>query len=198
MTRFGYTLMTEQSGPKDLVRYAISAEHRGFDFEVISDRSDRSRSKVSDVSVDEFDALVLPGGTVNPDKLRVDSSAVTFVREFMNSGKPVAAICHGPLTLVEAGVVAGRTLTSYPSIRTDLRNAGARVVDQEVVVDGNLVTSRSPADLPAFCAGIVAQLEQAPARRPTTSLPKSVLRWSFVGMSLLMSVIATAITTLEG
>jgi protease I len=119
--------------------------------------------KVSDVSVDEFDALVLPGGTVNPDKLRVDSSAVTFVREFMNSGKPVAAICHGPLTLVEAGVVAGRTLTSYPSIRTDLRNAGARVVDQEVVVDGNLVTSRSPADLPAFCAGIVAQLEQAPA-----------------------------------
>jgi protease I len=119
--------------------------------------------KVSDVSVDEFDALVLPGGTVNPDKLRVDSSAVTFVREFMNSGKPVAAICHGPLTLVEAGVVAGRTLTSYPSIRTDLRNAGASVVDREVVVDGNLVTSRSPADLPAFCAGIVAQLEQAPA-----------------------------------
>jgi protease I len=119
--------------------------------------------KVSDASVNEFDALVLPGGTVNPDKLRMDSSAVTFVREFVNSGKPVAAICHGPWTLVEAGVVAGRTLTSYPSIRTDLRNAGARVVDQEVVVDRNLVTSRSPADLPAFCASIVAQLEQAPA-----------------------------------
>jgi protease I len=116
---------------------------------------------VSDVSVDEFDALVLPGGTVNPDKLRLDSAAVTFVREFVNSGKPVAAICHGPLTLVEAGVVAGRTLTSYPSIRTDLRNAGARVVDEEVVVDRNLVTSRSPSDLPAFCAAVVRQLEQA-------------------------------------
>jgi protease I len=114
--------------------------------------------------VDEFDALVLPGGTVNPDKLRLDSSAVAFVREFVNSGKPVAAICHGPWTLVEAGVVAGRTLTSYPSIRTDLRNAGARVVDEEVVVDRNLVTSRSPSDLPAFCAAIVQQLEHAPAR----------------------------------
>jgi protease I len=118
---------------------------------------------VSDVSVDEFDALVLPGGTVNPDKLRMDSSAVAFVREFVGSGKPVAAICHGPWTLVEAGVVAGRTLTSYPSIRTDLRNAGARVVDEEVVVDGNLVTSRSPSDLPAFCSTIVKQLTHAPA-----------------------------------
>jgi protease I len=119
---------------------------------------------VSEASVDEFDALVLPGGTVNPDKLRLDSTAVSFVRDFVNSGKPVAAICHGPWTLVEAGVVAGRTLTSYPSIRTDLRNAGAEVVDQEVVVDGNLVTSRSPDDLSAFCASLVAQLEQAPAR----------------------------------
>jgi protease I len=119
---------------------------------------------VSEVSVDDFDALVLPGGTVNPDKLRLDSSAVSFVREFVNSGKPVAAICHGPWTLVEAGVVAGRTLTSYPSIRTDLRNAGANVVDEAVVVDRNLITSRSPSDLPAFCAAIVKQLEQAPAR----------------------------------
>jgi protease I len=119
---------------------------------------------VSQVSVDEFDALVLPGGTVNPDKLRLDTSAVSFVREFVNSGKPVAAICHGPWTLVEAGVVAGRTVTSYPSIRTDLRNAGGKVVDEEVVVDGNLITSRSPSDLPAFCAAIVKQLEQAPAR----------------------------------
>jgi protease I len=118
---------------------------------------------VSEVSVDDFDALVLPGGTVNPDKLRLDSSAVSFVREFVNSGKPVAAICHGPWTLVEAGVIAGRTLTSYPSIRTDLRNAGANVVDEEVVVDRNLITSRSPSDLPAFCAAIVKQLEQAPA-----------------------------------
>jgi protease I len=119
---------------------------------------------VSDASVDEFDALVLPGGTVNPDKLRADSTAVAFVRDFVNSGKPVAAICHGPWTLVEAGVVAGRTVTSYPSIRTDLRNAGGNVVDEEVVVDGNVITSRSPADLPAFCASLVAQLEQAAAR----------------------------------
>jgi protease I len=118
---------------------------------------------VSDVVVDEFDALVLPGGTVNPDKLRLDSTAVTFVRDFVNSGKPVAAICHGPWTLVEAGVVSGRTLTSYPSIRTDLRNAGAKVVDEEVAVDRNLITSRSPSDLAAFCAAIVQQLEQAPA-----------------------------------
>lgn len=119
---------------------------------------------VAQASVDEFDALVLPGGTVNPDKLRSDSVAVAFVRDFVNSGKPVAAICHGPWTLVEAGVVAGRTVTSYPSIRTDLRNAGGKVVDEEVVVDGNVITSRSPADLPAFCASLVSQLEQAPAR----------------------------------
>src|ERR1700744_2291607 len=118
---------------------------------------------VSDASVDEFDALVLPGGTVNPDKLRLDDTAVAFVRAFVNSGKPVAAICHGPWTLVEAGVVAGRNLTSYPSIRTDLRNAGAKVVDEEVVIDGNLVTSRSPSDLPAFCSALVEQLAHAPA-----------------------------------
>ncbi len=118
---------------------------------------------VSDVSVDDFDALVLPGGTVNPDKLRMNTSAVSFVRDFVSSGKPVAAICHGPLTLVEAGVASGRTLTSYQSIRTDLRNAGANVVDEEVVVDGNLISSRSPRDLPAFCSTIVEQFAHAPA-----------------------------------
>jgi protease I len=118
---------------------------------------------VSDVSVDEFDGLVLPGGTVNPDKLRLDESAVSFVRDFVESGKPVAAICHGPWTLVEAGVTAGRRLTCYPSIRTDLRNAGAHVVDEEVVIDGNLITSRRPSDLAAFCAAIVKQFAHAPA-----------------------------------
>lgn len=116
---------------------------------------------VAQASVAEFDGLVLPGGTVNPDKLRSDSTAVSFVRDFVESGKPVAAICHGPWTLVEAGVVKGRTLTSYPSIRTDLRNAGANVVDDEVVVDGNVITSRSPSDLPTFCSTIVNQLAQA-------------------------------------
>ncbi|AZH78999.1 peptidase C56 [Microbacterium sp. Y-01] len=113
---------------------------------------------VADASVTDYDALLLPGGTVNPDQLRVDPDAVSFVREFVQSGKPVAAICHGPWTLIEAGVVEGRTLTSFPSIRTDLRNAGAHVVDQDVVVDGNLITSRSPDDLPAFSEAIVSQL----------------------------------------
>jgi protease I len=112
---------------------------------------------VAKASVEDYDALLLPGGTVNPDKLRVDDDAVEFVRNFVNSGKPVAAICHGPWTLLEAGVVSGRTLTSYPSIRTDLRNAGATVVDREVTIDGNLITSRSPDDLAAFCATIVEQ-----------------------------------------
>ncbi|BBZ46969.1 type 1 glutamine amidotransferase domain-containing protein [Mycobacterium parmense] len=118
---------------------------------------------VSASAVGDYDGLVLPGGTVNPDKLRLDDSAVAFVRDFVDSGKPVAAICHGPWTLVEAGVAKGRRLTSYPSIRTDLRNAGADVVDEEVVVDGNLITSRSPSDLDAFCATIIEQLAHAPA-----------------------------------
>jgi protease I len=113
---------------------------------------------VADAAVAEFDGLVLPGGTVNPDKLRLDKTAVSFVRDFVDSGKPVAAICHGPWTLVEAGVTAGRRMTSYPSIRTDLRNAGAQVVDEEVVVDGNLISSRSPRDLPAFCEALIKQL----------------------------------------
>lgn len=118
---------------------------------------------VEGASADDYDALLLPGGTVNPDKLRLDGAAVAFVRAFVESGKPVAAICHGPWTLVEAGVVNGRTLTSYPSLRTDLRNAGATVVDEEVVVDGNLISSRSPDDLPAFCRVIVERLAQSPA-----------------------------------
>ena len=110
---------------------------------------------VRSASVDDYDALLLPGGTVNPDKLRLDQAAVSFVRDFVASGKPVASICHGPWTLLEAGVVSGRTLTSFPSIRTDLRNAGATVVDQKIATDANLITSRSPDDLPAFCRAIV-------------------------------------------
>jgi protease I len=112
---------------------------------------------VSAVSIDDYDALILPGGAVNPDTLRQDSAAVRFVRDFVEAGKPVGAICHGPWTLVEADVVRGRTLTSYPSIRTDIRNAGGTVRDEEVVIDGNLVSSRGPQDLPAFCRAIVAR-----------------------------------------
>ena len=113
---------------------------------------------VRDASVEDYDALVLPGGTCNPDRLRMDDDAVAFVREFVGSGKLVAAICHGPWTLVEADVVRGRRLTSFPSVRTDLRRAGADVVDEEVVVDDNIVTSRNPDDLPAFCDAIVREL----------------------------------------
>jgi protease I len=112
---------------------------------------------VSDASVDEYDALLIPGGTVNPDNLRIHQEAVTFVKNMVAAGKPVAAICHGPWMLVEADVVRGRRVTSWPSVRTDLRNAGAQVVDEEVCVDGQFTTSRSPADLPAFCAAIVEQ-----------------------------------------
>ncbi|HEY4017326.1 MAG TPA: type 1 glutamine amidotransferase domain-containing protein [Pseudonocardiaceae bacterium] len=116
---------------------------------------------VSEAEVEDYDALILPGGTINPDRLRMDDSAVDFVRGFVESGRPVGAICHGPWTLVQADVVRGRTLTSFPSLRTDIRNAGGDVVDQEVVVDGNLVTSRNPDDLPAFCTAIVRQLAKA-------------------------------------
>ena len=105
---------------------------------------------VSEASVDEFRALVLPGGVANPDALRTDVQAVAFVKAFMESGKPVAAICHAPWTLVEADVVRGRTMTSWPSLRTDLRNAGATWIDETVVTDGNLISSRRPDDLPAF------------------------------------------------
>jgi protease I len=102
-----------------------------------------------------YDALVLPGGVANPDQLRTDKAAVDFVRAFVESGKPVAAICHAGWTLVEAGVVSGRTVTSWPSLQTDIRNAGGTWVDEEVVVDGNLVTSRKPDDIPSFVAKLI-------------------------------------------
>ena len=100
--------------------------------------------------VEDYDGLILPGGVANPDRLRTNGKAVDLVRAFVHSGKPVAAICHGPWLLVEADIVSGRTVTSWPSVRTDLANAGAKVVDQEVAIDGNLITSRKPADIPAF------------------------------------------------
>jgi protease I len=118
---------------------------------------------VKEADAAEYDALVIPGGTVNADKLRSDESAVAFVRQFVESGRPVAVICHGPWVLIDAGVVEGRTLTSYPSLRIDLRNAGAKTVDQEVVVDGNLITSRTPDDIPAFSDALVNAVSKAAA-----------------------------------
>jgi protease I len=113
---------------------------------------------VADASPADYDALVLPGGVANPDALRLDEDAVAFVRDFVLSGKPVAAICHAAWMLIEAGVVEGRRVASWPSLRTDLRNAGAKWVDQDVVLDGNLITSRKPDDLPGFSRALLEAL----------------------------------------
>jgi len=115
---------------------------------------------LSQAKPEHYDALLLPGGVMNPDKLRINKQAVDFVRAFFDAGKPVAAICHAPWTLIDAEVVDGRTMTSYPSLRTDLKNAGATWVDKEVVVDNGLVTSRNPNDLPAFNRKMVEEFAE--------------------------------------
>jgi len=117
---------------------------------------------VADADPEGYDALVLPGGVANPDTLRTDDDAVRFVRAIFDAGKPIAAICHGPWTLIEADAVRGRTVTSWPSLRTDLRNAGANWVDEEVSVDASMITSRKPDDLPAFCETLVREFANAP------------------------------------
>lgn len=116
--------------------------------------------QLSDVSPDDYDALVLPGGVLNPDKLRQNKDAVAFVSAFLDEGKPIAAICHGPQMLIETGMINGRKLTSYPSLQTDLRNAGAHWVDEEVVVDNGFITSRRPDDLPAFNKKMVEEFAE--------------------------------------
>ena len=115
---------------------------------------------VKDADASEYDGLVLPGGVVNPDVLRMDSKAMAFVASFFEQGKPVGAICHGPWALVETGVVKGRTVTSWPSLRTDIENAGGTWVDEQIVIDRGLFTSRKPDDLPAFCEKLVEELAE--------------------------------------
>jgi protease I len=134
-----------------------SGEIQGFDH-LDKDQTFAVDRAVADASPDDYDGLVLPGGVANPDFLRADEDAVRFVRSFFEAGKPVAAICHAPWTLVEADVVRGRTLTSWPSLRTDIRNAGGEWVDEAVHVDQGLVTSRKPDDLPAFCDKLVEEI----------------------------------------
>jgi protease I len=112
---------------------------------------------VSEANASDYDGLVLPGGTINPDKLRLEDDAIAFIRAFFDAGTPVGAICHGPWTLIDAGVVEGMKVTSWPSVKTDLENAGASWVDEECVLDRGLVTSRKPDDLPAFCEKIVEE-----------------------------------------
>ena len=152
--------------PRDGLRKA------GFDVQVVSPKGGEIKGwkhdhwgeavavdvELSDAKPEEFDALVLPGGQMNPDVLRMDVAAVDFVRAFHSAGKPIAAICHGPWLLVESGAAKGRNVTSWPSLRTDLTNAGAKWSDAEVVVDGHVITSRKPDDIPAFIKAVVDAL----------------------------------------
>ncbi len=111
--------------------------------------------KLDEARAEDFDALLLPGGVINPDRLRIEAKAVAFVRSFFDAKKPVAAICHGPWTIIEAGCAKGRKIASWPSVKTDLRNAGAEWMDREAVTDGNLVSARKPDDIPAFCKAMI-------------------------------------------
>ena len=144
----------DQAGATTVVVSPKSGEIKGWKFKEWGDTVKVDKS-LDHANPSEFDALVLPGGVINPDNLRTEPKAVNFVRQFVSTGKPVAAICHGPWTLVEADVVRGRKVTSWPSIRTDLRNAGAQWVDQEVVKDGQFIFSRKPDDIPAFSKAVI-------------------------------------------
>lgn len=164
----GVDLVSPRAGS---VRSAVHAEP-GRDFPV--------DVALAEASPDDYDALVLPGGVANPDFLRNNAEAVRFVRAFFEAGKPVAAICHGPWTLIEAGVVRGRRMTSWPSIRTDLRNAGADVVDEAVVVDRGLVTSRKPEDIPQFNAKMIEEFAEGIHEAQRTAAAES---WRATGAS---------------
>ena len=173
-------LATDGLEQSDLEKPKENLEQAGFDTVVVAphdgqikgwQHTDWGTPVDVDLTLDEaeeadFDALLLPGGQINPDKLRMEEKAVQLVREFCDAGKPVAAICHGPWLLAEADVIEGKTVTSWPSIRTDLSNAGANVVDQEVVQDGQLITSRKPDDIPAFSEALIKALEKQKVAEP--------------------------------
>ncbi|WP_299307230.1 type 1 glutamine amidotransferase domain-containing protein [uncultured Croceicoccus sp.] len=150
----------EDAGMTVTVASPESGEIKGWDQDDWGDTVKVDKT-LDQVNVADYDALVLPGGQINPDILRLEEKAVKIVKDFDNAGKPVAAICHGPWMLVEADVVKGKTVTSWPSVRTDLKNAGASVVDKEVAVDGNLITSRNPDDIPAFSKAVIDAVENA-------------------------------------
>ncbi len=154
--------LLEEAGAQVTLASLEHGEIRGWDQKDWG-QSVRVDLLVRDVSPEDYDALLLPGGQMNPDILRMESKVIDLVREFDASGKPIAAICHAPWLLAEAAILEGRTVTGWPSIRTDLANAGAAVVDEEVVVDGNFITSRKPGDIPAFTEALMAALNMEAA-----------------------------------
>jgi len=172
-------LATDMVEQVELVEPRKAVEEAGADVELVSletgeiqgfnhyDKADAFPvdKAVGDVSADDYDALLLPGGVGNPDTLRMDDDAVRFVRDFYEQGKPIAAICHAPWMLVEAGIARDHTLTSFGSLQTDVRNAGGKWVDEELVVDDGIVTSRSPDDLPAFCPKVIEEFAEGTHQR---------------------------------
>jgi protease I len=171
-------LATDGFEQSELIEPRRALEEAGAETEIVSPKHGRVRGWNhtewgSEVDVDQdlksanpkdYDALVLPGGVMNPDALRINAGAVAFVKSFFEAGKPVAAICHGPWTVIESGAAKGHRMTSWPSLKTDIRNAGAQWVDEEVVVDGTLVTSRKPDDLPAFNRELITLFAQSRSR----------------------------------
>lgn len=158
---------SELFGPREILlgrgaRVSVAAPTRAAIMATVFDEPGRSIEPdlvIGDVRLDRFDALLLPGGVGNPDTLRTNAEAVALIRAFADAGKPVAAICHGPWLLAEADLLRGRRATCWPSIRTDIRNAGADVIDRDAVIDGNILTSRMPDDVPAFSQALIAMIE---------------------------------------
>lgn len=175
MTKRIMIIATDGFEQSELMDPKANLEDAGFETTVVSlekgeikgwDQKDWGKSVTVDKTVDEvsasdFDGLLLPGGQINPDVLRMNDKVIALIREFDRANKPIAAICHAPWLLIEAGLVSGKTVTSWPSVRTDLKNAGAKVVDQEVAEDGNLITSRNPDDIPAFSKAFISQVKEA-------------------------------------